>query len=135
MSSPPLYLTGRWAIEDPNPQEVRNEAKRIEEMGKEAIKGMLDEGIVEAAQTIRALEDGDEEDFYPIEGDEADEEEDRPAKRSRPEGALLSEEAMENLRFYAELSRKQAAVKRPVAKPATGGLAGLGGYSSGDDSD
>lgn len=57
----------RWATDDPNPEAIKSEAKRIEVLGTEAIKGMLDEGLVEAAQTIRALEDGDEEDFYPIE--------------------------------------------------------------------
>lgn len=161
-------LTYRWAIEDPNPGEVRREAARIEQLGKEAIKGMLDEGIVEAAQTIRALEDGDEQDFYPIEESGAlpgEEEEDehadgRAAKRIKSSAqagdgtaketlgsGLLSGEAMENLKYYADLARQQAeerkrkvpaaappvAVKKAQAKPTSGGLAALGGYASDSD--
>jgi hypothetical protein len=142
-----MSLICRWAIEDPNPGEVRREAERIEKLGKEAIRGMMDEGIVEAAQTIRALEDGDEEDFYPIDPSEEQEEE-RAPKRIKADadapGGLLSGEAMENLKFYADIARQQAERKRkipvvkkqapkPVVKPATGGLAGLGSYDSDSD--
>lgn len=131
---------------------------------------MMDEGIVEAAQTIRALEDGDEEDFYPIEPGYQEEEEERPAKRSKAgatgsgngggngpaPGAgvggastgLLSEEAMENLKFYADMARQQAEERRrkvpvsiatgpnktqPTSTAKPGGLAGLGGYDSDSD--
>lgn len=140
---------------------------------------MLDEGIVEAAQTLRALEDGDEEDFYPIEpsapsppsatsrraieapvpsakrlrdGDDGDRDRKRTNGAATTNGTggagangLLSEDAMENLRFYADMARKQAEedrqrkataaapVKAPPKQPT--GLAALGGYGSGDESD
>lgn len=121
---------------------------------------MLDEGLVEAAQTIRALEDGDEEDFYPIEQSESspppsssttkrlrdgnEEEGRREPKRITGNGGIggiLGEDAMENLRFYADMAKRQAQEdrKQPVQKkvqPKTKvGMALLGGYGSGDDSD
>jgi hypothetical protein len=124
---------------------------------------MLDEGLVEAAQTIRALEDEDVEDYYPIEASRSSPSPEpvaRPSKRIRvgdaegeangrprvagaanggPAG-LLDEDAMENLRFYAELARKQAEeTKAKKAAPVPAGKAGmaslLGGYGSGDESD
>ncbi|ORY28174.1 putative nuclear mRNA splicing, via spliceosome-related protein [Naematelia encephala] len=144
-------LNVRWATEDPNPEEKVAEAKRIEEVGQKAISGMLDEGLVEAAQTLRALEDGDEEDFYPIEPSKADspEPEDvRPAKRAREietesnggaqkklaGNGIFSADAMDNLKFYAEMARKQAEQTKS-AKPPASGMALLGGYGSGDESD
>jgi hypothetical protein len=133
---------------------------------------MLDEGLVEAAQTIRALEDGDEEDFYPIEASAPSPPQSPPhsANTKRPRngnedegvdgrekrritngsggggggggGGLLSGEAMENLRYYAEMARKQAEESRASAagaakkkKAAPVGMALLGGYGSGDESD
>lgn len=107
---------------------------------------MLDENLVEAAQTLRALEDGDEEDFYPIEPlapEQEEEEEDvRPAKRVKATGGgngMFDEEAMENLKFYAEMARKQAVEeaerKRKVPSKPAGVASLLGGYGSADDSD
>jgi hypothetical protein len=102
---------------------------------------MLDEELIEATQTLRALEDGDEEDFYPIEaskGDIGDEEEGdgRPAKRIRNgEEGMLGGEALENIRFYAEMSRKQAEEERKRKVPVKTGMSLLGGYSSGDETD
>lgn len=126
---------------------------------------MLDESLVEAAQTIRALEDGDEEDFYPIEpsapspppptrqiaappkrarignGAAEAEAEEGPASKKRSNGGgiggLLSEDAMENLKFYADMAKKQAeeARTRTQKKAPPTGMALLGGYGSGDDSD
>lgn len=127
---------------------------------------MLDETLVEAAQTIRALEDGDEEDFYPIkpsapspppstlaiesstkrsrngnDDGEREGERKRIATGGGAGGGLLSEDAMENLRYYADMAKRQAeesrATKKSVVVPkkqATG-MALLGGYGSGDDSD
>jgi len=149
-------LNVRWATEDPNPGEKVAEEKRIQEMGQKAISGMLDEELIEATQTLRALEDGDEEDFYPIEAsrpeDEADvedeeDEEDAPppvkkARNGDTNGSgkggngLLHGEALENIKFYAEMARKQAEEQRqrkiPV-KPV--GMALLGGYESGHETD
>jgi hypothetical protein len=119
---------------------------------------MMDENLIEATQTLRALEDGDVEDFYPIEASRPDdqaEEDERPQKRLRNgesngsgsasttngtsanKAGLLGGEALENIRYYAEMSRKQAEEdqerKRKVAPKS--GLSMLGGYGSGDDSD
>jgi hypothetical protein len=143
----------RWATEDPNPGEKIAEQRRIEETGKKAIAGMLDEELIEATQTLRALEDGDEEDFYPIEaskgdGQDVEEEDERPTKRIRngesngsgngASGAktgMLGGEALENIRFYAEMSRKQAEEERKRKVPVKTGMSLLGGYGSGDESD
>jgi hypothetical protein len=109
---------------------------------------MLDEGLVEATQTLRALEDGDVEDFYPIEPSRTPEPEvveiqdAPPTKRSRVvngsgKGAgVLSEEAMENVRFYAEMARKTAEEERKRKLPVKASIGGLlGGYGSGDESE
>lgn len=129
------------------------EAKRIQDEGQKHIGQMLDEELIEAAQTLRALEDGDEEDFYHIEAsvpEPADEyEENRPAAK-RIKGAngnaevvvgggngLLKEDALENVRFYAEMRRKQAEEEKRLKERKTpaSGMALLGGYGSGDESD
>jgi len=136
----------RWATEDPNPQEKIDEQKRISEQGQKAISGMLDENLVEATQALRALEDGDEEDFYPIEPSAPSPDEDeRPAKKSRgDDGAtgggerngMFGGDAMDNIKFYAEMARKQAEEERKRKVPAKAGIAGLlGGYESGEESD
>lgn len=110
---------------------------------------MMDEGLIEATQTLRALEDGDEEDFYPIEPSrpEEAEEEERPQKRIRngedsngshaKATGLLGGEALENLRYYAEQRRKQAEEEQERKRkvPAKTGMSLLGGYGSDDDSD
>lgn len=133
----------RWATEDPNPGEKVAEELRIEEDGKKAIAGMLDEDLIEATQTLRALEDGDEEDFYPIEASKSEEDE-RPTKRIRNvddgetgkgKGGMLGGEALENIRFYAEMRRKQAEEERKRKVPVKTGMSLLGGYGSGDESD
>lgn len=99
---------------------------------------MLDENLVEATQTLRALEDGDEEDFYPIEpsAPSPEAEDDRPAKRSRAEEngsakGMLGGDALDNIKFYAEMARKQAEEERKRKVPIKAGLPGLlGGYDS-----
>ena len=134
----------RWATEDPNPQEKIDEQKRISEQGQKAISGMLDENLVEATQALRALEDGDEEDYYPIEASAPSPEEDeRPSKKSRADTGsgggkigMFDGDAIDNIKFYAEMARKQAEEERQRKTPAKAGLAGLlGGYGSGDESD
>lgn len=117
---------------------------------------MLDDNIIEASQTLRALEDGDTEDFYPIEASRdspsPEPQDARPAKRIRNGGdseatnhtggkqnGLFSADAMDNVRFYAEMARKQVEEERaaqkaaPPAKPNVASM--LGGYGSGDESD
>ena len=134
----------RWATEDPNPTEKVAEDKRIEEEGQKAISGMLDENLVEAAQTLRALEDGDEQDFYPIESSapEPDDYDERPSKRSKSGGlgkGMFDDEAMENMRFYAEMARKQAVDeadrRRKLPSKPAGVASLLSGYGSGNESD
>jgi hypothetical protein len=138
----------RWAIDDPNPTAKVEEVKRIEALGKEAISGMIDETLIEAAQTLRALEDGDEEDFYPIEASAPSPEPDMPpAKRSRTNGSepagptgavktgIFSADAMENMKFYAEVARKQKEEEAQKQKAPQKGMALLGGYGSEDESD
>ena len=142
-------LTPRWATEDPNPGEKVAEDKRLEELGRKQIAGKIDENLVEAAQTVRALEEGDEEDFYPIEDSVPDEPEERPSKRARADedhaatngssnghlrekNGFFSADTMDNLKFYAEMTRKQA--EKATVAPAKTGMALIGGYGSGDES-
>ncbi|OCF32172.1 pre-mRNA-splicing factor CWC2 [Kwoniella heveanensis CBS 569] len=150
-------LNVRWATEDPNPGEKKAEARRVQEEGRKAISRILDEDLVEAAQAVRTLEEGEEQDFYHIEPSKSDHDDsdngadgvndvvERPAKRVKSGNGFFDEDALDNLKFYAELAKKQAEesqerVKerkvppKPAAKPA--GMASLlGGYGSGDESD
>ena len=107
---------------------------------------MLDENLVEATQALRALEDEDEEDYYPIEPSAPSPEEgERPTKKSRGDDVtsgggekigMFGGDAMDNIKFYAEMARKQAEEDRKRKVPAKAGIAGmLGGYGSGDESD
>ncbi|KAL7418293.1 Pre-mRNA-splicing factor [Cryptotrichosporon argae] len=136
----------RWATEDPNPTEKIAEDKRIAKAGRDAISTMLDPTLVEAEQTLRALEDGDEVDYYPIEPSAPSPEpvEVRGAKRGRDGagggGGLIDEDALENIKFYADMARKRAEEDRdrkrakpaaPAAKAGVGAL--LGGYASDSD--
>ena len=116
----------------------------------------MDENLIEATQTLRALEDGDVEDFYPIEAsrpEEVEEEDERPQKRIRngdsnggsapttngasAKAGLLGGDALENIRYYAEMSRKQAEEdkERKRKVPPKSGMSLLGGYGSDGDSD
>lgn len=116
---------------------------------------MMDENLIEATQTLRALEDGDEQDFYPIEAsrpqDEQEAEAERPQKRIRngepapksngttsaSKAGLLGGEALENIKYYAEMRRKQAEEEKERKRkvPTKGGMSMLGGYGSDGDSD
>jgi hypothetical protein len=51
------------------------------------------------------------------------------------EEGMLGGEALENIRFYAEMSRKQAEEERKRKVPVKTGMSLLGGYSSGDETD
>lgn len=109
------------------------------------IASKLDPQLVEASQSLRALEEGNEADYYPIEQEVVEEE--RPAKRARADGAgpegkevaggILGGDALENIKFYAEKARQQAEEERnrKVPPKKASGMALLGGYGSGDESD
>jgi len=147
-------LNVRWATEDPNPGGKKAEDDRIAREGRKVIASKLDENLVEAAQTLRALEEGNEDEFYPIEAsEEVEEVEDhRPAKRARGEtsnsgssapapgpAGILGGDTLENIKYYAEMARKQAEEARTrktpatAAKPKATGVALLGGYGSDSD--
>lgn len=100
---------------------------------------MLDENLVEATQAVRALEDGDVEDFYHIETSKPEEEEEnRPAKKGKSEGGFFNADALDNIKFYAELAKKQAEEEKEKARKVPAkqvGMSLLGGYGSGDESD
>lgn len=133
----------RWATEDPNPGEKKLEDKRIAIEGNRVIASKLDPQLVEASQSLRALEEGNEADYYPIEAqaEEQEEEDERPTKRARGDdanagGGILGGDALENIKFYAEMARKQAEEERNrKVPPKSTGMALLGEYGSGDESD
>lgn len=140
----PLKADNRWATEDPNPGGKQAEDDRVASEGRKVIASKLDENLVEAAQTLRALEEGDEDDYYPIEASaEVEEEEERPSKRVRAENGaakpsssaagLLGDDTLENIKYYAEMARKQAEEARTRKVPAKSGVALLGGYGSDSD--
>jgi hypothetical protein len=132
----------------------RSEKRRIEDQGKEAIAGKIDGNLIEAVQAVGALEEGREEDYYPIA--QADDEGDqRAGKRLRLEdgsasngagngdtsseakNGILGGGALENLLYYAELAKKQAEEIKKANKPAVPKTAVglLGGYGSESEDD
>lgn len=132
----------RWATEDPNPGGKAAEDKRIAQEGRKVIASKLEDNLIEASQTLRALEDGDIDDLYEIEQQPEVSEDTRPAKRSKaedgkpaPKAGLLGGDTLENIKYYAELARKQAEEDRTRKVPAKAGMGLLSGYGSGDDSD
>jgi hypothetical protein len=142
-------LNVRWATEDPNPGGKKAEDERIIREGRKVIASKLDENLVEAAQTLRALEEGNTADFYHIEA--SDEIEERPAKRARGAGAgagaasepaakapaagLLGGDTLDNIKYYAEMARQQAqeARRKPAPAAVPKGVALLGDYGSDSD--
>jgi hypothetical protein len=131
-------LNVRWATEDPNPGAQKAEDQRIIKEGRKVIASKLDEGLVEAAQTLRALEEGNEQDLYAIEASAEVQDDARPAKRARadePAEGILGGAALDNIKYYAEMARKQAEEARTRKTPAAKatGVALLGGYGSDSD--
>lgn len=162
-------LNVRWATEDPNPTQKIAEKRRLEELGQEAIRSRMDPRIVDAMRAVRALEEGDVLDDegqlledqnrskrrrLEIEDGNADSDNDdteaspppppapqqtQPAQQAPPQG-LLSASALEGLKYFAEIRRKNGAapsqpkVKAPPAqaRPLSGGL-GLADYGSDED--
>ena len=148
-------LNVRWATEDPNPTSKVAEKRRLEDLGREAIQAKMDPRIVDAMRSMRALEDGEEynPDDYADEQDNrgakrprlieeaADEDEDSPPSEPEPHSqqrsGILSADAMEGLKYFAEIRRKNgvrpaAAPARAAPVPPSGGL-GLGDYASDED--
>ena len=151
-------LNVRWATEDPNPVQKVLEKRRLEEMGKEAIQARMDPRVVDAVRAIKALEEGVEldEEGNVLEG----EDEDKPASKRRrlaiedgasentdeemqsppppaaaAPGSILSADALEGLKYFAEIRRRNgsaAPVQKRAPAPSSGGL-GLTAYGSDDE--
>ncbi|KAI0636018.1 hypothetical protein C8Q77DRAFT_1071877 [Trametes polyzona] len=146
-------LNVRWATEDPNPTSKVAEKRRLEEMGREAIQAKMDPRIVDAVRAVRALEEG-------VELDDEVEEDGRESKRQRlieeppetaqeasppapqeqpqPSTGILSADALEGLKYFAEIRKKNGLgpaappPKAAAAPPPPAGL-GLGDYASDDE--
>ncbi len=120
------------------------EKHRIKELGAQGVAAKINPDLIEAVQSVQTLENEEEEDYYPIEASAPEESngDERPSKRARIEGGeskqnggLLGHEAIDNLKYFAEMARQQAdearkqkATAKPVVKPSAMGL--LGGYGS-----
>ncbi|KAF8340331.1 uncharacterized protein EI90DRAFT_2966142 [Cantharellus anzutake] len=156
-------LNVRWATEDPNPVSKVAEKRRLEEIGRAAISAKLDDRIIDAMRSIRALEDGEEvPQPYEEAEDDADGLEDEAGdsrKRRRIEPAedsyavpdepeeveeqsaangLLSAEVVQGLKYFAQLRQKgvQFAIATPESvNPLTKGVGGLADYGSDEDED
>ena len=158
-------LNVRWATEDPNPTSKVAEKRRLEEIGQAAIRARMDPRVVDAMQSVRALEegrdyhaddgfadgdvevelDGPEGKRRRIEGPETDEpvvmEEQPESQEPVPAGpqGLLSADTLETLRYFSELRRQNGVA--PVNTPAAPArvqrpAAGLGlGDYGSDDED
>jgi hypothetical protein len=142
-------LNVRWATEDPNPTSKVAEKRRLEELGQAAIRARMDPRVVDAMQSVRALEEGRE---YHTEDGDADEDmeaeadqhegkrrriempetgqsegmEELPGSREaepeleRPQGqGLLTAETLESLRYFSELRRQNGAAPAPAPVPST----------------
>lgn len=140
----PFFHIFRWATEDPNPVQKVAEHRRIERLGAQGVATKINPDLIEAVQSVQTLEKEEEEDYYPIEASAPEESngDERPSKRARTDdgetksnGGLLGHEAIDNLKYFADLAREQAESARkrkedtkPVVKPNAMGL--LGGYGS-----
>ncbi|KAJ9114077.1 hypothetical protein QFC22_005897 [Naganishia vaughanmartiniae] len=154
-----------WATEDPNPRSIVDERQRLEELGKAGITSKIDvhADLVEAVQAVKALEDGDVDDLYPIpdptmsssrgvQQDDNGDGDEPPSKRMRLEdgtsstaaGGLFGGDAMENIKYFADLARQQAQQQQQQASTSNGKTAAVaaskpsasalvGGYGSDSD--
>lgn len=134
-------LNVRWATEDPNPTQKVAEKRRLEELGQEAIRSRMDPRIVEAMRAVRALEEGDtlddEGNFVEEQngnkrrrienknedaGSDSDEEisgppagvrQPPPAEEPPQPQGLLSAGALEGLKDFAEIRKKNGTASAP----------------------
>ncbi|KAH9847662.1 hypothetical protein C2E23DRAFT_847552 [Lenzites betulinus] len=147
-------LNVRWATEDPNPTSKVAEKRRLEDMGREVIQSKMDPRIVDAVRAVRALEDGVELEDEEIEEDgretkrqrmiedapESPQEPSPPTQSPQPQptSGILSADALEGLKYFAEIRKKNGlgpASLQPKAMagpPPPAGL-GLGDYDSDDE--
>lgn len=157
-------LNVRWATEDPNPVSKVQEKRRLEDMGREAIQARMDPRIIDAVRAVRALEDGaidedeqgqEEEDGAPeakrrrleiedtqqelspeeLEQVQEAEQELQQQEQFAQSNGLLSADALEGLKYFAEIRRRNGiAIVRsaPLQKPPSEGL-GLADYGSDED--
>ncbi|KAJ9091003.1 hypothetical protein QFC19_009299 [Naganishia cerealis] len=149
-------LNVRWATEDPNPRSIVDERHRLEELGTQGITSKIDvhADLVEAVQAVKSLEEGNVDELYPIPDPEQQAEEEPPAKRMRrlenvaasaqqpAGGALFGADALENIKYFADLARQQRQQQQEGAangmaegkgKPSASAL--VGGYGSDSDAD
>ena len=139
-------LNVRWATEDPNPTSKVAEKRRLEEMGQAAIRARMDPRVVDAMQSVRALEEGREyhaEDGYADEDSEAgadqpegkrrriempetgqsggmEEPQEAEPEREKTQGqGLLSAGTLESLRYFSELRRQNGAAPAPAPALST----------------
>ncbi|EGN98620.1 hypothetical protein SERLA73DRAFT_181170 [Serpula lacrymans var. lacrymans S7.3] len=144
-------LNVRWATEDPNPVQKVAEKRRLEDIGQEAIKARMDPRIVDAMRAVRALEDGetldDADELMDVQHENKDGEEQEAKRRKieqeplsptepRSPFGLLTEDALEGMKYFAEIRKRngpgQATFnKTGIAIPPTG--LGLGDYGSDED--
>ncbi|KAH9928357.1 uncharacterized protein B0H18DRAFT_1084523 [Fomitopsis serialis] len=143
-------LNVRWATEDPNPTSKVEERERLETIGREAIQSKMDPRIADAMRAMRALEDGDVLDGEPVakrrrlEIEDAPQElaflqpDPEPEEELQPQQTgLLSADALEGLKYFAEIRKRNALGKPvvrvvPASKPLSEGL-GLADYGSDED--
>lgn len=128
-------LNVRWATEDPNPVQKVAEKRRLEDQGKDAIRARMDPKVVDAMRAVRALEDGDvlieREDGLMVQEEEMEVGEEHEAKRQKlaiedapqPEEpsktqGLLSADAMEGLKYFAEIRKRNTASPAALKPPA-----------------
>ncbi|KIK96426.1 hypothetical protein PAXRUDRAFT_825951 [Paxillus rubicundulus Ve08.2h10] len=137
-------LNVRWATEDPNPVQKVAEKHRLEELGQEAIKARMDPRIVEAMRAVRALEDGDmlDDEGEVVENENGDSHDSKrrrmeppPEEPSKPLG-LLTPDALEGLKYFAEIRNRHSAntsFVHPEKAFSKAGIMGLGLADYGSD--
>lgn len=159
-SYPTEILNVRWATADPNPVQKRAEKRRLTDLGTEGIKESLERNR-RALEAVGGVVDEDEEEVG--RAYEALDEIDQPLKKQRAErgdgegsAGILGGDALENIKYFAEIARAQQAELNRVAAASknttsaasasatsTGagsngkkvGLGALGDYGSDSDSE
>lgn len=129
-------LNVRWATDDPNPVTKIKERKRLKTLGEEGVADALERNRL-AIEAVGGVVDEDEAELDRAYAALEELEEQQPAKKARLEGgAIVPGDALENIKFYADLARKQQQQQQAQQKPkVVPGLGALGGYGSGSESD